>query len=155
MVQQSLKVPYSPTNTSSQNNRSGMVHKQDIISLCVIISIIFTSCSISCDSDNHRISKRIFFNTERKDILDYDGKYVEIPPIVTGYTKIGNLILVKWNPDYPIPAIYDKYEYGYSEDSCTLYWIIDLNNEKQKGPMDSTSFAKSCSSYGIPEMPEF
>ena len=131
-----------------------MVHKKGIISICIIISIIFTGCFIFCDPDNHRISKRIFFHSQRKDILDYDGNY-EIPPIVTGYTKIGNMILVKWNPDYPIPAIYDKYEYGYSEDSCTMYWIIDLNEERQIGPMDSISFVQSCSSYGIPEIQNF
>lgn len=131
-----------------------MTHKKGIISLCITISIIFTSCFIFHDPDNHRIAKRIFFHSQRKDILDYDGKY-EIPPIVTGYTKTGNMILVKWNPDYPIPAIYDKYEYGYSEDSITLYWIIDLNEERQIGPMDSISFVKSCLSHGISEVPKF
>jgi hypothetical protein len=106
------------------------------------------------DSDSHRISKRIFFHSQRKDILDYNGNY-EIPPVVAGYTKIGNLILVKWNPDYPVPAIYDKYEYGYSEDSCIMYWIIDLNKKKQIGPLDSISFVKSCLSYDISEIPDF
>jgi len=131
-----------------------MALKKNIISLCITISIFFTFCFIFHDTDNYRISKRIFFHSQRKDILDYDGKY-EIPPTVTGYTKTGNLILVKWNPDYPIPAIYDKYEYGYSEDSCTMYWIIDLNEEKQIGPMDSLSFVKSCLLYRIPKIPKF
>ncbi len=131
-----------------------MIHKKGIICLCITISIIFTSCFIFHDPDNHRISKRIFFHSQRKDILDYDGKY-EIPPVVTGYTKTGNLILVKWNPDYPIPAIYDKFEYGYSEDSCTMYWIIDLNEEKQIGPMDSLLFVKYCLSHEVPEIQDF
>lgn len=131
-----------------------MIHKKGIISFYIILSIVFTGCFIFCDPDNHRIAKRIFFNSQRKDILDYDGNY-EIPPKVTGYTKIGNMILVKWNPDYPVPAIYDKYEYGYSEDSCTMYWILNLIEEKQIGPMDSISFVESCLSYGITEIQDF
>ena len=122
-----------------------MVYKKGIISFFVIISIFFISCFIFCDPDNHRISKRIFFHSQRKDILDYDGNY-EIPPIVTGYAKIGNMILVKWNPDYPIPAIYDKYEYGYSDSSVVLYWAINLDTENQIGPMSYSDFLHYCES---------
>lgn len=125
-----------------------MVHKKGIVSFCIIISIIVTGCFMFCDPDNHRITKRIFFHSQRKDILDYDGKY-EIPPIVAGYTKIGNKILVKWNPDYPIPAIYDKYEYGYADSSVVLYWVIDLDTENQIGPMSYPDFLRYCESNRI------
>ncbi|MBP5710967.1 MAG: hypothetical protein J6W84_08360 [Bacteroidales bacterium] len=132
------------------------VKKVLLISICTVVVafVALNIWSLIDDPDNYRISKKIYYNSGRKDILDYDGKY-EIPPKVTGYTKIGNLILVKWNPDYPIPAIYDKYEYGCPEDSCTMYWIIDLNEEKQIGPMDSISFIKSYSAYGITEIKDF
>lgn len=93
--------------------------------------------------ESTRISRRIYFDNGRKDILDRDGKY-EIPPNVIDYCKIKHKILVKWNPDYPIPAIYDKYDYGYSNDSIILYWVIDLDAEKQIGPMDSISFCNYC-----------
>ena len=125
-----------------------MVHKKGIVGFCIIISIIFIGRFMFCNPDNHRITKRIFFDSQRKDILDYDGNY-EFPPIVAGYTKIGNKILVKWNPDYPIPAIYDKYEYGYSDSSVVLYWVIDLDTENQIGPMSYPEFLHYCESNHV------
>lgn len=122
-----------------------MVHKKYIIIFCIIISVIITVCFMLCDPDNHRISKKIFFHSQRKDILDYDGNY-EIPPVVTKYTKIGNLILVEWTPDYPIPAIFEKYDYGYSDTTVVLYWVINLDAEDQIGPMDYTEFVNYCES---------
>ncbi|MBQ6668048.1 MAG: hypothetical protein IJM65_07995 [Bacteroidales bacterium] len=99
--------------------------------------------------ESTRIAKRIYFDNSRKDILDYDGKY-EIPPNVIKYCKIKKKILVKWNPNYPIPAIYDKYDYGYSDNNnIIMYWVIDLDAEKQIGPMDSISFYNYCRNKGI------
>ena len=100
-----------------------------------VILLLFV-VSLFHDPDNVRISAGIYYNTQRKDILDRKGKY-EIPPKVVDYCKVNNVILVKWNPQYPIPAIYDKYDYGYSADSVIMYWVIDLDAEEQIGPMDS------------------
>lgn len=111
----------------------------------VILFLCIISLSIP---ESTRISKRIYFDDGRKDIIDYNGKY-EIPPNVISYCKIKKKILVKWNPNYPIPAIYDKYDYGYSDDSVIMYWVIDLDAEKQIGPMDSISFYNYCRNNGI------
>lgn len=100
------------------------------------------------DPDNIRILKRIYYNADRKDILDYDGIY-EIPPVVVDYYKTDDAIFVKWKPDYPIPLPYEKYDYSYSEDSIILYWVIDLKNEKQIGPIDSMKFIGYCNSENI------
>ena len=111
----------------------------------VIIFLWIISLSMP---EGTRISKRIYFDDGRKDIIDYNGKY-EIPPDVISYCKIKKKILVKWNPNYPIPAVYDKYDYGYSADSVIMYWVIDLDAEKQIGPMDSISFYNYCRNNGI------
>ena len=50
----------------------------------VIIFLWIISLSMP---EGTRISKRIYFDDGRKDILDYNGKY-EIPPDVISYCKI-------------------------------------------------------------------
>jgi len=105
--------------------------------------------SLFHDPDDVRIFAGVYYNTQRKDILDRKGKY-EIPPKVVDYCKVNNVILVKWNPQYPIPAIYDKYDYGYSDNvDVILYWVVDLKKEEQVGPMEWSEFADYCDSKGI------
>ena len=113
-----------------------------------VILLLFV-VSLFHDPDNVRISAGIYCNTQRKDILDRKGKY-EIPPKVVDYCKVNNVILVKWNPQYPIPAIYDKYDYGYSDNvDVVLYWVVDLKKEEQVGPMEWSEFVDYCDSKGI------
>lgn len=118
---------------------------------CIVIFTIITLYVISLpfyDPDNIRISKKIYYSTDRKDILDYNGKY-EIPPNVLDYCKKKNMIFVKWQLAYPLVAEYKKYDYYIYLNSGILYWVIDLNNEEQIGPMDSISFYNYCRNKGI------
>lgn len=117
------------------------------IGVTFVIIIVLISISLFMP-ESTRITRSIYFDQNRRDIIDYDGNY-EIPPNVINYSKIKNKILIKWNPDYPIPAIYDKYDYGYSNDSIILYWVIDLDAEKQIGPMDVHTIEKYCESNMI------
>ena len=122
--------------------------KKIIGTIGIVIAILFVVLLFH-DPDNVRISAGIYYNTQRKDILDRKGKY-EIPPKVVDYCKVNNVILVKWNPHYPIPAIYDKYDYGYSDNvDVILYWVVDLKKEEQVGPMEWSEFVDYCDSKGI------
>ncbi|MBR4452639.1 MAG: hypothetical protein IKS33_00100 [Bacteroidales bacterium] len=107
-----------------------------------IISLLFN------DPDNIRISKKIYYNIGRKDILDYNGKY-EIPPKVLDYCKKKNIIFIKWQLTYPLTTEYKKYDYYKYLNDGILYWIIDLNNEEQIGPMDLMEFNNYCKTKDI------
>lgn len=113
-----------------------------------IAAVCFLVISLSYDTDNIRITRDIYFDSQRKDILDREGKY-EIPPKVLDYCMEKDIILVKWKPDYPIPATYEKYDYGYSDNIVILYWAIDLNSRSQIGPMDYTEFENYCTSNDL------
>jgi len=110
-----------------------------------IAAVCFVVVSLSYDADTIRITKNIYFNSQRKDILDRDGRY-EIPPKVLDYCLRKNIILIKWKPDYPIPAIYEKYDYSYSDSTEVLYWAINLDTENQIGPMSYSDFLHYCES---------
>ena len=127
-----------------------MVKKLFYIGLCIAILtvIVLNIVSLFNDPDSIKIAKNIYYNVQRKDILDHNGKY-EIPPEVIDYCKIDDKIIVKWYPDYPIPAIYDKYDYGYSEKNIIMYWVIDLEKETQIGPMDLSEFDNYCKTGGL------
>ena len=120
--------------------------KKIIIGLSVFGAVILLLFMVSLfhDPDNVRITAGVYYNTQRKDILDRKGKY-EIPPKVVDYFKVKNVILVKWSPYYPIPEIYEKYDYGYSDNlGVILYWVIDLKKEEQIGPMEWSEFVDCC-----------
>jgi hypothetical protein len=127
-----------------------MIKKSLYIGLCIAIFtvIVLNIVSLFNDPDSIKIAKSIYYNVQRKDILDYNGKY-EIPPEVIDYCTIDNKLIVKWKPDYPIPAIYDKYDYGYSEKYIIMYWVIDIENETQIGPMDFSEFDNYCKTGGL------
>lgn len=147
---------YIYTEQQRLNNRSlhtNIIHMKKkiwyVIRWIIFIIIVLNIISLFYDPDRIKLSKDVVYDAERKDILDYNGNKYEIPPYVIDYCKIDNKILVKWNPHYPILAIYDKYDYGFSNDSIILYWVLDLDIEKQIGPMDSIEFVNYCKSKGI------
>lgn len=110
-----------------------------------IVAVCFVVIPLFYDANTIRITRNIYFDSQRKDILDRDGKY-EIPPKVLDYCQRKNIILIKWKPDYPIPAIYEKYDYCCSDSTEVLYWVINLGTENQIGPMDYSEFLHYCES---------
>lgn len=129
--------------------------KSWVISLIVVIviastALVFFQCSYNPDV---KISGSICYDTEHHHILDVeDVRKCEIPPKVLGYYKTDDFILVKWELEYPVDAIYNKYDYRTWYYSGVLYWAIELKDETQVGPMDSLEFHHYCQSHHIKDV---
>ena len=114
-----------------------------VLSIGVSAILVVLLFSLIYDADNIKITNDIYYNTQRKDILDKKGRY-EIPPNVLDYYIEKRHIMIKWSPCYPIPEIYNKYNYGYSESNAILFWVIDMKANTQIGPMSYADFLHYC-----------